>query len=144
VLRCFPSHDAVAHAPQYRISTSRLAPAASLSVRQFNLSFIVPPAPEYILPASPSPSQRTPAISAVMSPHTHCTNSITLACPIEGTVYGYYPSLAWNAIYVAIFTACCIAQIVLGIRYKVKTYSIVVSLGCFAEVVGMHDTLATA
>lgn len=72
------------------------------------------------------------------NPFQHCDNSVTPSCPIEATVYGYYPSVPWNIAYVVIFTLCCIGQMFLGIRYKVKSYTLAVGLGCFGEVVGMY------
>lgn len=64
-----------------------------------------------------------------------CT-AVSLECPVEGTLYGYYPSLGWNAFFAAFFGLCFIAQVGLGIRYKTWTYMIGVGLGCLAECVG--------
>ncbi|KAH8586405.1 RTA1 like protein-domain-containing protein [Bisporella sp. PMI_857] len=64
-----------------------------------------------------------------------CTK-ITPLCPVEDTVYGYYPSLAANAIFVALFAICAVAQIVLGIKYRLRLYTIVVFIGCAGEAVG--------
>lgn len=68
----------------------------------------------------------------------HCIDKVTPSCPLEATVYGYYPSIPWNIVYITIFALCCTGQIFLGIRYKVISYTLVVGLGCFAEVVGMY------
>jgi RTA1 like protein len=65
----------------------------------------------------------------------NCTR-ITPECPIEDTTYGYYPNIAGNAIYVVIFAICALAQIGLGITYRVKFYSTLVFLGCTGEAVG--------
>ncbi|KAH8595311.1 RTA1 like protein-domain-containing protein [Bisporella sp. PMI_857] len=64
-----------------------------------------------------------------------CTK-ITPECPVEKTVYGYYPSLGGNAIFAALFTLCAIAQLVLGIKYRLKLYTTVVILGCAGEAIG--------
>lgn len=45
-------------------------------------------------------------------------------CPVEGTLYGYYPSIGANAFFAAFFGLCLIAQIGLGIRYKTWTYMV--------------------
>lgn len=57
-------------------------------------------------------------------------------CPVEGTLYGYYPSLGANAFFAAFFGLCCIANLVFGIRYKTWTFMIALCLGCLGEVVG--------
>ncbi|KAL1801190.1 hypothetical protein ACET3X_001532 [Alternaria dauci] len=62
-------------------------------------------------------------------------------CPVEGTLYGYYPSLGANAFFTAFFALCLIIQVGLGIRYKTWTYMIALSLGCLGEVVGYAGRL---
>lgn len=64
-----------------------------------------------------------------------CT-AVSPECPVEGTLYGYTPSLEWNAFFAAFFGLCCIIQIGQGIRWKTWTYMIGVGLGCLAECVG--------
>lgn len=61
---------------------------------------------------------------------------IPVECTIEGTLYGYYPSLGANAFFAAFFALCFIVQLVLGIRYKTWTYMIALCLGCLGEAVG--------
>ncbi len=63
-------------------------------------------------------------------------NGIPVECTIEGTLYGYYPSLGANSFFAAFFGLCLIVQLVLGFRYKTWTYMIVLSLGCIGEAVG--------
>lgn len=70
----------------------------------------------------------------------HCNNDVTPSCPLEATLYGYYPSFPWNIVYATIFAICCTGQIFLGIRCKVKSYSWAVGSGCFLEVAGMYPT----
>ncbi|KAJ4411606.1 hypothetical protein N0V91_001391 [Didymella pomorum] len=65
----------------------------------------------------------------------YCTE-VTPDCPVEGTIYGYYPSLGWNAAYAGFFGLALIIHIILGIRYKTWSYCIAMSLGCIGEVVG--------
>jgi hypothetical protein len=64
-----------------------------------------------------------------------CTE-VTPDCPVEGTIYGYYPSLGWNAAYAGLFGLALVIHIILGIRYKTWSYCIAMSLGCIGEVVG--------
>lgn len=62
--------------------------------------------------------------------------SVGPQCPVEGTVYGYYPSLPWNGFFAAAFALAFILQVGLGIRYKTWTYMIGVGLGCLGETIG--------
>ncbi|CAG5141966.1 uncharacterized protein ALTATR162_LOCUS1050 [Alternaria atra] len=62
-------------------------------------------------------------------------------CPVEGTLYGYYPNLGANAFFAAFFALCLIIQLGLGIRYKTWTYMIALGLGCLGEVVGYAGRL---
>jgi hypothetical protein len=64
-----------------------------------------------------------------------CTK-VTPECPVEGTIYGYYPSLGWNTAYASFFGLALVIHVVLGIRYKTWSYCIAMSLGCIGEVVG--------
>ncbi|KAH7070128.1 RTA1 like protein-domain-containing protein [Paraphoma chrysanthemicola] len=62
-------------------------------------------------------------------------------CTIEGTLYGYYPSLGANAFFAAFFAICFIWQLYCGIRYKTWTYMIALCLGCIGETVGYGGRL---
>lgn len=64
---------------------------------------------------------------------TKVCESISLQCSVEVTTYGYHPSLAGNIVMVAIFAICAITQVFLGIKYRLRAYPIVVSLGCLGE-----------
>ena len=64
-----------------------------------------------------------------------CT-SVTPECPVEGTVYGYAPSLGWNAFFAASFGLALVLQLAFGIRSKTWTYMIGVGLGCLGELIG--------
>ncbi|KAJ4344130.1 hypothetical protein N0V95_006334 [Ascochyta clinopodiicola] len=64
-----------------------------------------------------------------------------IECTIEGTLYGYFPSLGANAFFAAFFALCFIVQLVQGIRYKTWTYMIALCLGCFGEAVGYGGRL---
>lgn len=64
-----------------------------------------------------------------------CLN-VTAQCPVNETIYGYYPSLGANAFFIAIFAICLVAQSYLGLRYKTWTYLIALFFGCLGEVIG--------
>ncbi|KAF2193908.1 sphingoid long-chain base transporter RSB1 [Zopfia rhizophila CBS 207.26] len=64
-----------------------------------------------------------------------CTK-VTPDCPVEGTIYGYYPSLGGNAFFAAFFGLCLIIQLVLGIKYRTWTFMIALALGCLGECIG--------
>ncbi|KAF2463797.1 RTA1-domain-containing protein [Lindgomyces ingoldianus] len=68
--------------------------------------------------------------------HADTCTEISLACPIEATIYGYYPNLGANAFFAAFFGICMIAQILLGVKYRTWTYMIALTLGCLGEMVG--------
>lgn len=55
---------------------------------------------------------------------------------IEGTIYGYRPSLAWNAFFLAIFAASTIVHAAQGIRYKTWSFLIAMTIGGMCEAIG--------
>lgn len=65
----------------------------------------------------------------------NCT-SISIYCPIEFTIYGYYPSLGANAFFCAFFGIATFLQLVFGLRWKTWTYMIALFFGCVAECLG--------
>ena len=82
----------------------------------------------------PNPPQPT-----ILPPTKYSTNNCTdvsIYCPVEFTIYGYYPNLGANAFFLAIFAACFGVQISLGIKYKTWTYFIALVLGCLSEAIG--------
>jgi hypothetical protein len=52
-----------------------------------------------------------------------CTD-VSSECPVEGTIYGYYPSMGANAFFVAFFALAFILNLGFGIRYKTWTYMV--------------------
>jgi hypothetical protein len=64
-----------------------------------------------------------------------CTE-VNAQCPVESSIYGYYPSLPVNAFFLAWFAVLLVANLGLGIRYKTWTYLIALGLGCLSEVIG--------
>jgi hypothetical protein len=78
----------------------------------------------------------------------------TCTCPlsIDGHLIGfmsYFPSLAGNALFAALFGLCLLPQIYLGIRYKTWGYLVSMSGGLILEVLGyvarilMRDNMFT-
>ncbi len=64
-----------------------------------------------------------------------CTK-ISPECPIEESIYGYYPNLAANVTFAAFFGIFMIANLFLGIRYRSWTFFIAMVGGCMGEAVG--------
>jgi len=64
-----------------------------------------------------------------------CTE-VSPECPVVDTTYGYRPNLAGNSILLAVFAACTLAQLVLGLRYRLRAFTFAVSLGCLGEAIG--------
>lgn len=64
-----------------------------------------------------------------------CTDVSDL-CPVDQTIYGYYPNLGGNAFFLALFAVTGIVNVIQGIKYKTWTYMIALSVGSLAEVIG--------
>ncbi|KAF7553135.1 hypothetical protein G7Z17_g3864 [Cylindrodendrum hubeiense] len=64
-----------------------------------------------------------------------CTE-ISPECPIEYTVYGYRPNLFVNGFFAIFFGICIGVHIWLGIRFRTKGYTIALTIGCLALVLG--------
>ncbi|KAI9890848.1 MAG: hypothetical protein M1814_003487 [Vezdaea aestivalis] len=75
-----------------------------------------------------------------MSSTDNCT-SITPLCPVEATIYGYYPTLGSNAALLAIFALCALAQFTIGLWKKTWTFALVLTIGCAAEALGYAGRL---
>jgi len=65
----------------------------------------------------------------------NCTD-ISPRCPVENTIYGYYPSLPLNAFFIAIFSLCALLHVFLGIRAKTWFFAYAVTAGCIGEAIG--------
>ena len=57
-------------------------------------------------------------------------------CPVEASIYGYYPSLEANAFFVALFGVCFIASAFLDYRWKTWTYMTAMTLACLCSAIG--------
>jgi len=75
----------------------------------------------------------TAAPPQITIPYSECTLSL---CPIEAAQLPYAPNLAGNTIYLAVFSAALLANVVLGIRYRTWGYLVGMTLGCILEVLG--------
>ncbi|KAF2767283.1 RTA1-domain-containing protein [Teratosphaeria nubilosa] len=74
-------------------------------------------------------------------PHGYICTEVTPQCPVEATTYGYRPHLAGNIVLLVIFGICTIAQLILGIRYRLRAFTFAVSLGCLGEAIGYGGRL---
>jgi RTA1 like protein len=61
---------------------------------------------------------------------------ISPECPVEDTIYGYYPNLGANAFFTAFFGVFAMINLYLGLRYRAWTFLIAMSIGCAGEALG--------
>ena len=75
--------------------------------------------------------------SVFTMPHntSDCT-SISIQCPVDLTIYGYYPNLGANAFFCAYFGLFTIANVILGLQYRKWVFASFVTLGCLGETIG--------
>lgn len=66
----------------------------------------------------------------------NCTAVSLPYCPVDNTIYGYYPNLGVNAFFIAFFVLCAFIQAFQGWRGKTYFYGYVMVLGCLGEVTG--------
>lgn len=64
-----------------------------------------------------------------------CT-ALSDLCPVEETIYGYFPDLAGNAFFLAFFILSMIISVGQGVKYKTWTYMTALAVGSFAEAIG--------
>ncbi|EMC99924.1 hypothetical protein BAUCODRAFT_62629 [Baudoinia panamericana UAMH 10762] len=62
-------------------------------------------------------------------------------CPVSATTYGYRPNLAGNIILLVVFSICTLAQLYLGIRHRLRGFTIAVTIGCAGEAIGYGGRL---
>ncbi|EXJ91245.1 hypothetical protein A1O1_04355 [Capronia coronata CBS 617.96] len=70
-----------------------------------------------------------------MSSTDECVD-VSPECPVQASIYGYYPNLGANAFFLAFFALCLLLNLGLGIRYKTWTYMVALCLGCLTELIG--------
>ncbi|KIX05063.1 uncharacterized protein Z518_05935 [Rhinocladiella mackenziei CBS 650.93] len=63
-------------------------------------------------------------------------DDVSPQCPVEHSIYGYYPSIGANCFFVAFFAMCGALQLYAGIRYKTWTYLIAMFLACVDQSLG--------
>ena len=66
----------------------------------------------------------------------HTCTAVSARCPVQGSIYGYYPSLSANAFFLAFFAMFTLLNIGLGVRYRTWTFMIALTLGCATEAIG--------
>jgi hypothetical protein len=64
-----------------------------------------------------------------------CTE-VSDICPVSGTIYGYRPSLAWNALLLAIFALSSIIHLIQGIHYRTWSFLVAMVIGGACEAIG--------
>jgi hypothetical protein len=69
-------------------------------------------------------------------PHRNDCTSITPACPLDQTIYGYYPSMPTDAFFLAIFAILTLSNLILGLRFRTYTYTVAMVFGCLGEAIG--------
>ncbi len=69
---------------------------------------------------------------------SNCT-AISPQCPLDQTIYGYYPNLGVNAFFTALFGILLVAQLFQGIKWKARSFMIALGFGCLGETVGNYN-----
>lgn len=62
-------------------------------------------------------------------------------CTVENSIYGYKPSIAWNALFLALFAASSLVHLGQGIKYKTWSFLVAMVVGGVAEAIGTHYSL---
>jgi hypothetical protein len=63
-------------------------------------------------------------------------NEVSEACPVEASIYGYYPILGANVFFTCFFGLCAIINFWLGWRYRTWTYQIAMCLAGVSSAIG--------
>ncbi|KAI9714676.1 MAG: hypothetical protein M1812_006341 [Candelaria pacifica] len=66
---------------------------------------------------------------------------VSIECPVSASIYGYVPSLAGSAIFVALFAVFAIAHVVQGIRYRTWSFMAAMAGGTAIECIGYGGRL---
>ena len=66
-------------------------------------------------------------------PNVNCTLAL---CPVTLSVYEYRPSIAANAVLLALFGLALVLHTVLGFRWRTHVFSISMVCGCLSEIIG--------
>jgi hypothetical protein len=71
-------------------------------------------------------------------PNENCTLAL---CPVEASIYEYRPSLAANAVFIALFGTTLIIHLIQGFRWRTWFFTIAIFWGCTAEMIGTFCVL---
>jgi len=66
-------------------------------------------------------------------PNENCTLAL---CPIQASIFEYRPSLAANAIFIALFGITLIIHLIQGFRWRTWFFTTAIFWGCTAEMIG--------
>lgn len=75
-----------------------------------------------------------PILLSRADPDRNCTID---TCPVQDSVYGYYPSKPVNLLFAVLFAIAGIAQLWQGIKWKSWTFLIALAVGSVGETIGM-------
>ena len=74
-------------------------------------------------------------------PSYNSCDEVTLACPIEATLYGYRPTLGATALFAAIFALNLIVTLVFMVRSRLWSFQAWLSVGLIFEIIGYAGRL---
>ncbi|KAL1383432.1 RTA1 like protein-domain-containing protein [Phyllosticta capitalensis] len=63
-------------------------------------------------------------------------------CPVEGSIYGYAPSLHMNAFAGLVFACAMLSQLIMGLHKRTWSYLLAVGVGCALELLGSLGLVA--
>jgi hypothetical protein len=66
-------------------------------------------------------------------PQENCTLAL---CPVQASLYEYQPSLAANAIFIALFGITLIIHLIQGIKWRTWFFTTAIFWGCACEMIG--------
>ena len=61
---------------------------------------------------------------------------ISAECPVEASIYGYYPNLGANVFFLVVFLLAAVAHVFATVRWRTWTFGIVMFWGGVAETIG--------
>ena len=83
-----------------------------------------------------------PPLLIPFGPSANCTLDL---CPVEASIFGYRPSIAANATFIAIFGLLLAVHIVQGVWFRTWGYMVTLAAGCILQIIGyvgrilLHD-----